>query len=141
MQKGGRLNPAPPSDRSQWDDTKIRAIIRDGDYHTLVDLAESVGRLLRDQKLSTSQLRNVFGEVRRLQGSYDRNRLIMLRPKLAYMAVRAGNGGKALRDLLTRALEEVFAGSPDEDSEKERFRRMADLFEAVLAYHRAFGGE
>ena len=141
MQKDVRSNPAPPSERRQWDDAKISAIIKDGDYQTLVDVAEAVGRVLREQKLSTSQLRNIFGEVRRLQGSYDRNRLVMLRPKLAYMAVRAGNGGKLLRDLLTRAIEEVFADSPDEDSEKERFRRMADLFEAVLAYHRAFGGE
>lgn len=123
-----------------WTDEQLRAIIRDGDYHVLVEVADAVGKELVRQKLSTSQIRNVFGEVRRLQNRYDRNRLLMLRPKLAYMGARAGEGGKELRDVLTRAIIEIFAGNPDESTQRTRFQHLVDFFEAILAYHRAYGG-
>ncbi len=123
-----------------WTDEQVRAIIRDGNYQTLVDVADAVGRRLKDLGLSTSQIRNVFGEVRRLQNRYDRNRLLMLRPKLAYMGARAGNGGRELRDVLTQAIIEIFDGNPDEKTQRERFQHLVDFFEAILAYHRAYGG-
>ncbi len=123
-----------------WTEEQVRAIIRDGDYQTLVDVANEVGRQLAKLGLATSQIRNVFGEVKRLQNRYDRNRLLMLRPKLAYMGARVERGGKELRDVLTRAIIEIFDGNPDERTQRERFQRMADFFEAILAYHRAYGG-
>ena len=123
-----------------WTKEQVQAIIREGQYQTLVKVADALGKDLQQRGLSTSQIRNVFGEVRRLQNRYDANRLHMLRPKLAYMAARAGAGGKQLRDVLTRAVEEVFANDPDEQTQRERFQRLVDFFEAILAYHRAYGG-
>lgn len=123
-----------------WTPEQIQAIIREGEYQTLVQVAEALGQDLQRRGLSTSQIRNVFGEVRRLQNRYDANRLHMLRPKLAYMAARAGRGGVELRDVLTSAIQEIFRGSPDEHTQRERFQRMVDFFEAILAYHKAYGG-
>ncbi len=123
-----------------WRPEDVRAIVREGDYHTLVAVAEEVGEKLK--RLSTSQLRNVFGEVRRLQRRYDANRLLMLRPRLAYMAARVSQKkeGKLLRDVLTKAIDEVFEGNADEQEQRRRFRRLVDFFEAIVAYHRAKGG-
>jgi CRISPR-associated protein Csm2 len=128
-------------DTGHWDRSQVKAIVADGDYETLVSVAESVGRALVAHRLSTSQIRNVFGEVRRLQQAYDRNRLIMLKPRLMYIGKRAGAGGTVLRDVLTAAIDEVRSGGPPGEAERQRFDRMADFFEAILAYHRAFGGE
>ncbi|MDW8101222.1 MAG: type III-A CRISPR-associated protein Csm2, partial [Anaerolineae bacterium] len=102
--------------------------------------AERIGQELVQQRLTTSQIRNVFGEVKRLQMRFDPHRLRMLKPKLAYMAARAKSGGPRLRDVLTAAVDAVFAGNPSEADVLQRFRRMVDFFEAILAYHKAFGG-
>lgn len=129
----------PEASARAWDEARLRAIIREGDYCTLVEVAEAVGRELAKKELATSQIRNVFGEVRRLQNRYDPNRLLMLRPKLAYMGARV-KGGDSLREVLTAAIQEVFAENPDERTQRERFQRLADFFEAILAYHKAHGG-
>ena len=122
--------------QSQRSDERIRRVIREGDYASLVSFAEELGKTLVEQRLTTSQIRTVFGRVKQLQMRFDANRLRMLKPKLAYMAARAGQGGRTLQQVLSAAVDEVFAGN----DHGERFRRMADFFEGILAYHKAYGG-
>jgi CRISPR/Cas system CSM-associated protein Csm2 small subunit len=55
-----------------------------------------------------AQIRRVFGEVKRLQMRWEPQRLRMLRPRLAYVAARAGRGGALLRDILSPAIDAVF---------------------------------
>jgi len=116
---------------------RMKRIIADGDYQTLVAYAEELGEKLA-KTLATSQIRRVFGPVKQLQARYDPNKLQMLKPKLVYMAARAGRGAKTLREALSAAIDEVLTG--DADQEQERFRRLVDFFEATLAYHKAYGG-
>jgi len=126
--------------QSQHSDERIRRVIREGDYAALVSYADELGKKLMEQGLTTSQIRTVFGEVKQLQMRFQPNRLRMLKPKLAYMAARAARdrqeGGRILQQVLSAAVDEVFAGGKPE----ENFRRLADFFEAVLAYHKAYGG-
>lgn len=119
-------------------DERVRRVVREGDYETLVQYAEELGSTLADQRLTTSQIRTVFGEMRRLQTQYRSDRLRMLKPKLAYMAARSGEGGRRLREVLDKGINEVFADSSGQ--EHQRFRRLMDFFEAILAYHKAKGG-
>ncbi len=134
----------------------LQAIIQHGDAEKLVEVAERVGSALarppdsRDQ-LTSSQIRNIFGAVREIEMSWPRSRqlspadqeqarrchreLLLLRPKLAYQARRAsGRGVENLRGVLDPAIKLV-AG------DRERFQNFVDLFEAILAYHRAYGGQ
>lgn len=122
--------------QSQRSDERIRRVIREGDYATLVSYADELGKALVEYRLTTSQIRTIFGEVKRLQTRFDANRLRMLKPKLAYMAARAGQGGRMLQNVLSDAVDEVFAGGKP----KEDFQRMVDFFEAVLAYHKRYEG-
>ena len=65
----------------------------------------------------------------------------MLKPRLAYQAAKErGRGVEQLRDILTGAIDEIFANNPDDDEITKRFERFVQLFEALLAYHRAAGG-
>ena len=57
----------------------------------------------------------------------------MLKPKLAYAAARNRNV-EELKDALTQAINQV-------DNHEKRFKNFVDFFEAILAYHRAYGGE
>ena len=102
---------------------------------TLVKAAEQHGQQLA-RNLTTSQIRNIYGAVKKMQmrgGLVDTHKLLMLKPKLAYAAKRHGGGVETLKDVLTQAIDLV-----GDDSQK--FNRFVDFFEAILAYHRAYGG-
>lgn len=122
--------------------TIVTTIIMQGDYEQLVQRAEEWGRELAKEGLRMAQIRRVFGEVKRLSMRFDPVRLRMLKPRLAYIAARAGQSGQRLRDIFVPAIDAVFA---DPNQQQQRFRVMVDLFEAVLAYFcaadRRRGGE
>jgi CRISPR type III-A-associated protein Csm2 len=65
------------------------AAILSGDTEKLVKNAEKLGEHL-GERLSTSQIRNIFSEVKQMK-DFDRNRLNLLRPKMAYTAGRHGH--------------------------------------------------
>jgi len=111
--------------------TIVTTIIMQGDYEQLVQRAEEWGRELAKEGLRMAQIRRVFGEVKRLSMRFDPVRLRMLKPRLAYIAARAGQGGQRLRDIFVPAINAVF---DDPNQQQQRFRVMVDLFEAVLAY-------
>src|SRR5262249_42898764 len=132
-------------------DAELRAIVADGDAETLVRVAERVGKALVENRLTTSQIRSVFGAVREIEMSWPRaaqptaqeqgqagrcqRELLLLKPKLAYQAVRAqGRGMANLKQVLDPAIGLV-------GDDRERFQHFVDLFEAILAYHRAYGGQ
>jgi len=87
--------------------------------------------------ISTSQLRNVFGAIKKLEMTqYDEKvfrQLILIKPKLAYM--RGRSGGKQdyqnLEKILVTAIDAVY----DETS----FKRFCEFIEAILAYHKVYG--
>lgn len=115
----------------------------------LVDHAKDLGQQLKNANLTTSQIRALFGEVRQIQaqlsiGEQERERalrkLILLKPKMAYRARRErGRGVEELTNVLDPAIDLVVGGS-DQEIQGQHFQRFVDFFEAVLAYHKAAGG-
>jgi CRISPR-associated protein Csm2 len=115
--------------------SQVQSIVAHQDYQLLVDRAREWGEQLASRKLPMTQIRRVFGEVKRLQMRWEPHRLRMLQPRLAYVGARAkDHGGPLLRDILTPAIEMVFQASGD-DQRKSRFRVLSDLFEAILAHY------
>jgi len=111
---------------------EIPKIIK-GDTEKLVNTAEKIGFYLAQKKLSTSQIRNVFSEIKKMQVSeYNRNKLLLLKPRLAYAAGRHGGAVKTLKEILTVAIDNV-------ENEND-FNQFVNFFEAILAYHREKGG-
>lgn len=111
----------------------VQRIVAGEDYEILVQRAEQWGRELASRNLRMAQIRRVFGEVKRIQMRWEPTRLRMLRPRLAYVAARAGAGGVLLRDILSPAIDLVFQVQGDD--QQKRFRVMAELFEAILAHY------
>ena len=101
----------------------------------LVTAAESLGQTLQKRGLKTSQIRKVYGAVKKIQMSkeFHRNELVMLKPKLAYAAAR-NKAVTDLKDALTQAIDKV-------GDDQKKFKNFVDFFEATLAYHKAAGGE
>ncbi len=125
----------------------LRKIIVDGDAEELVKQADTLGKQLV-KPLTTSQIRNIFGTVRRIAMNWPENAseeqarrahrdLLLLKPKLAYQAKREGErkgrGVEMLRQVLDPAIDLV-------EGRRERFQNFVDFFEAILAYHKAYGG-
>jgi CRISPR-associated protein Csm2 len=125
-------------------------IITDPDgAETLVASADAIGQELC-RGLTTSQIRALFGEVRQIQGIWDVSseerrkaalrRLILLKPKMAYRARKESKAVGRLVGYLKPALDEVIKET-DPVKQTNNFKRFVEYFEAILAYHQAYGGK
>ncbi len=125
--------------------TKELADILDGkDAQKLVNVAKEIAKneltsVPDSKKVSTSQIRNVYGTVKKLEleGESDDTvfKLVLLKPKLAYAAGRHDKipGMKVLQKVLSDAIDLV-------SEKKDRFTNFCKFFEAILAYHKYYGG-
>jgi CRISPR-associated protein Csm2 len=95
------------------------------------------------KKVTTSQLRKFFGEIKRIQADFDHSKksIILLDPKIAYAVGRAkkdaGRSGTKLKDfhdLLSPLLNNI-------NEEKGKFKNFVSICESIVAYHKAAGGE
>jgi len=142
-----------------FDDQTLKNIISpvnisdDESTKLLVKWADIIGAFLSEE-LSTSQIRAIFGEVRQIEGqlrvsqvSKDETskpekawtRLRLLIPKMQYRKEKEkGQGVKSLVKILDPAVKLVVDG--DTAKLAERFGRFVNFFEAILAYHKAYGG-
>ena len=106
-----------------------------GDSKKLVEDAKDLGELLGKEKreggtgMTTSQIRNIFSEVKKME--FDKYKIELLRPKLAYTA---GRHREVLP--LQEVLDEAIKGIDDDEGKFDRFK---DFFEAIVAYHRKWG--
>ena len=122
-----------------------RIIAEDEAAELMVRVSQALGRELARRNLTTHQLRNLFGEIRRIekewqqqqQGSEERldpriwRRLQLLKPRMAYQAARLrGDAMQPLIEALERAIDRIERNSD--------FRRFVDFFEAIVAYHRFY---
>lgn len=134
--------------------SNIQTIItNDPTGEQLVTFAQTMADKLVKNQLTRGQVRNIFTEVRKIEAmweaegvkepdkrNYDKalRRLVMLKPKMDYQAARIPPV-EELKKVLSEAIDEVIKGETNEDK-IERFKRFMNLFEAILAYHRAKGG-
>lgn len=91
------------------------------------------GKEIKDTKLTTSQLRKFFGEVKRQQAiGYNSTDFILLKPKLAYAVGRTKKNNTCLHDFY-----KVMANAIDTVQNEKQFKNFIKLFEAIVAYHKA----
>lgn len=127
--------------KSDWIKTSIN--------EDTVKFAEWFGAFLCDKQdgdrlgrlaMTTSQIRNVFGEVKRIQAkgySTEKSAFLLLRPKIAYAEarVKAKSGNSKITDF-RKVMEMAHTAVTNDD----QFQNFVDFFEATLAYHKAAGG-
>lgn len=125
-----------------------KAWIESGITDDCIRFAEGFGSHLERTKFTTSQIRNVFGEIKRIQMSgFDKQEaktdFLLLKPKMAYAAKRAqdkdrqATGATDFERIMKLAHEAVKART---DNDAFRFKNFCDFIEAILAYHKAAGG-
>lgn len=102
-----------------------------------VRYTDDFGKFLCVQGLTTSQIRNVYGELKRIQmkGFDDeKTSFYLLKPKMAYSVARNNNKGQ-------KQLGAVFNKAFDCIENKDHFKNLMDFMEAILAYHKSHGGK
>lgn len=126
------------------DDSTLQGIIKkDESAKWLVLFGERLGGYCAMSKVSSSQIRNAYGQVKKLElivsirpeteelDALSQRKLMLMIPRLAYAAKRQGAMNE-LSNVLTRAIKNTKTVGD--------FMRFSQFFEAILAYHKAFGG-
>lgn len=124
------------------------AILDDGIKANNIENLKAWGRYFADnnggKKVSTSQLRKFFGEIKRIQADFDNCKmdLILLDPKIAYAV---GRTKKDARQGESVKIEDFYKqmtpliSKINEDQAK--FKRFVQVCEAIVAYHKQYGGD
>ena len=107
-------------------------------------IGKAQGKAFADN-VKTSQLRAFYGAVNRIRVQFQQandfsprieRSLILLKPKLAYAAGRH-NTLKSFQSFMVRAIDGVVKSNGKEQALTNFF----DLLEAVVAYHKFYGGK
>lgn len=118
---------------------ELRTIICGDDIESAeltVQWGQSLGTALKGT-LKAAQIRMIFGKARQIEMGWQMDsaashrELLLLKPKLRYQAERKEEV-EDLADVLTKAIDLV--------KTQQHFQRFMDFFEAILAYHKAAGG-
>lgn len=96
--------------------------------------------------LTTSQLRKFFGELRRIDTDLDRKigDLPMLKPMLAYAVGRdktSSNKNKTKIGIFEKEVTKGLNAIREGENRKSDFKNFVKLFEAIVAYHKYYGGK
>ena len=111
--------------------------ILSGDVEKLVEDARKFGEYLGKNGLTTSQIRNIFSDVKKLDKyDTDKTNLLLLRPKLAYVAGRHGKKTRVIKEL-----QEVIDACITQVKDNQSLKNFKDFFEAIIAYHKYYGKE
>lgn len=138
-------NKNPQKQEPLIDNDVLENILDGKDNSSLVKKAEDIAKVVKNGGLTTSQIRNIYGTVKKMEmAKWDETtigKLLLLKPKIAYAAGRHGvNGLHDLRKVIDMAIDMV--NKPNNLPEKlVRFDNFSKFFEAILAYHKAEGGK
>lgn len=111
--------------------------ITEGADEKLVEFAKNAGTYMA-KPLSRSKIRTIYGEIKRIQMkkfANERPAFHLLKPKVAY-AVGRDPYNKGLQ-----LFQDIFDKSAGFVKEESHYMNFCNLFEAILAYHRAAGGK
>lgn len=112
----------------------------------LCDKQKKDDRFTGRNAVTTSQMRNIFSEVKRIEVKLvddkawlkERANVLLLRPKIAYSTARAISDR---RDSKMQELREVLETALSAIEGPAHFKRFAQFFEGLIAYHKVYGGQ
>ncbi|MBA7539427.1 hypothetical protein ES705_31706 [subsurface metagenome] len=112
--------------------------ILEGNGKLIVEVSQDIGKETSGrQGVSSSQVRKIFGDLKRRQyKKFNLDKIQLIRPKLAYTFARHAKRQRGL-DLLLGTIDFLL----EKVENKENFENVVNLFEAIIAYHKKFGGK
>lgn len=139
-QKGRDQNKEKPSNltfKKEW--------ITQGATNEMNDFCDELGRNLKINDVSNSQLRNIYGEIMRIKQKGFKKEIssfYLLKPKVAYNASRITKRNQ--KDSFTKYFIKNFfnpAMNAVDITNDKTFTNFQKMFEAVIAYHKFHGAK
>jgi CRISPR-associated protein Csm2 len=112
--------------------------IQNGADEKLVDYAEKAGKFMANNGLTNSKIRSIYGEIKRIQmGEFEKEKssFYLLKPKVAYAL------GRDDKNEGLKLFKKVFDTASSSVSDQKSYQNFCNFIEAILAYHKAFGGK
>lgn len=109
--------------------------IIDGANRAMIEYAEAYGKYMAHSNLTNSKIRSIYGEIKRIQiNGFEKSKtsFYLLKPKVAYAL------GREPYNRGLKAFKKVFENGFVYVDSQNTFNHFAELFEAILAYHKSF---
>lgn len=119
-----------PPYNSEW--------IKTGANKSMVDFADKAGEFMAKKGLTNSKIRSIYGEIKRIQmGEFEKEKssFYLLKPKVAYAL------GRDMQNIGLKKFKEIFDKCFDDVTDQKSYLNFCNLLEAILAYHKAYGGK
>lgn len=110
--------------------------IKNGTDSEMIKYAEKAGEYMAKNDLTNSKIRSIYGEMKRIQMvgiEKGKASFLLLRPKVAY-ALGRDDSNRGLQ-----LFKSVFDKASIVVKDQKTFDNFCNLFEAILAYHKAHG--
>lgn len=135
---GGSFQPKPSAEAKFSELKYQQEWILNGANPELVNYAEEAGMFMAQNGLTNSKIRSIYGEIKRIQmGDFEKEKssFYLLKPKVAYALGRdeKNEGLKLFKKIFDKASEAV--------SNQKTYLYFCNFIEAILAYHKAYGGK
>jgi CRISPR type III-A-associated protein Csm2 len=102
------------------------------------DLKKQGRFITKKEAMSSSQIRRFYGAIKRIQADFEhlKGEIILLEPKLAYAVGRDKNSSKIneFYKALSPLIREI-------NEDETKFKNFVNITEAIVAYHKANGGD
>ena len=146
----GSMNQYQPNLQIKDDTGKVLTFnpewITKGADKAVVTYTEEAGKRMVKGNLTTSKIRNIFGEIKRIQVStYEKEEssFYLLQPKVAYAVgrERKSSGGDLRRIEGILVFQDIFKKAVEPVNNSKSYQNFCNFMEALVAYHKAFGGD
>jgi CRISPR-associated protein Csm2 len=119
--------------------------IKEEDIVLLKEWGEYLSKGSDKEKMSTSQIRKFFGEIKRIQADFEHSKqdVILLDPKIAYAVGRAKQLAGS-RDANVKIADFYQVISPllkAIKADEKHYKIFVQICEAIVAYHKEAGGK
>lgn len=109
--------------------------VTNGPDKECVEFCDRLAHIFAEGKLSSSFIRNIYGELIRIQvGGFDNHKsaFYLLRPKVAYAATRSDNKE------IAEYYKKLYNKMADCVESAAHFDNLVKIAEAVIAYHKTY---
>lgn len=110
--------------------------ITEGIDKSFIEFAEKVGYYMAKNGLTSSKIRNIYSEIKRVQTDFEKEKssFYLLKPKVAYAVGRDKN------NLGLQMFKLVFDECFNNVETAQHYYNLCNVMEATIAYHKANGG-
>ncbi|WP_455629517.1 type III-A CRISPR-associated protein Csm2 [Parabacteroides sp.] len=105
---------------------------------SLVEYAREMGEFMAKNGLTNSKIRSIYGEIKRIQmGTFENEKssFFLLKPKVAYAL------GRDDKNEGLRLFQKIFDKASADVSDQRSYQNFCGFIEAILAYHKFYGGK